>query len=162
MSAGFTMYGQACWWVGGCQQAASILVTLAFVACAQVTVLAALFRCSPCGVDQVCIRGRFTWLCQLCGLRQLSGASLGLFHSDLVRYRCSTLWVHIQSICGFACFSCNGRTWYVVWCVCVCPCVATCVHACTCVYVCVVLPTVLRLVLPSCVRHLLLLLYPLR
>ena len=52
--------------------------------------------------------------------RQLSGASLNLSHSDLVRYRCykRTVGEH-QCICRFACFSCDGRlhgTWYV--CVC--------------------------------------------
>ena len=66
-------------------------------------------------------------------IRQLSGASLDLSHSDLVRYRCykrksvgahpvhlqKNLWVHIQCICRFACFSCDGRI-HGTWCVCAC------------------------------------------
>ena len=39
-------------------------------------------KCShnPCGIDQVCVGGRFAWPRKLCG----SGASLDLFHWDLV------------------------------------------------------------------------------
>ena len=135
--------------------------------------MAVLCRCTPCGVDQVCIGGQFTWLRQLCGLdsyvcvcvrvcvracvcvcvcvcignclgrfmpmysvwcrpgvhwwsihmaspvvwiRQLPGASLDLSHSDLVFFAIvairENLWVHIQCICRFACFSRYGMAWY--------------------------------------------------
>ena len=47
-------------------------------------------------------------------VRQLSGASLDLFHSDLVMSAVvaitEKLWVYNHCICRFACFSCDRRT----------------------------------------------------
>ena len=78
-------------------------------------------------VDQVYIGGRFTWLRQLCGLDSYLAQVLIcliqiLFAIVAIR---ENLWVHIQCICRFACFSCDGRihgTLYMV-CVSVCVCV---------------------------------------
>ena len=82
-------------------------------------------------------------------IRQLSGASLDLSHSDLVRYRCCKRKsvgahpVHLQ-ICVLLLQ--RAYTWYrlsgtwcvyiVLLCVCVCVCVM-CVCVCVCVNVCV-------------------------
>ena len=55
---------------------------------------------------------------------------LDLFHSALVCYRCyktNLVGVHPVHLCRFGCFSCHGRTWYMV-------CGGVCVYAC--VYVC--------------------------
>ena len=43
-----------------------------------------LFRCAPCGVDQVCIGGggSIHMASPVVWIRQLSGAGLDLFHSD--------------------------------------------------------------------------------
>ena len=88
----------------------SILVTPASLGCAYITVLAVLFRCTPCSVDHVCIGGRFTWFRMLCGLDRCPALVLICFIQNQIRYRCykrEILWVHIQ--CRFACISCDGR-----------------------------------------------------
>ena len=73
-------------------------------------------------------------VCQLCGLDSYLAQVLicliqVLFAIVAIR---ENLRVHIQCICRFACFSCDGRihgTWYMV-CVCVCACVCVCVCVC--------------------------------
>ena len=92
--------------------------------------MAVLCRCTPCGVDQVCIGGRFTWLCQLCGLDSYLAQVLIcliqiLFAIIAIR---ENLWVHIQCIFRFACFTCDGRI-HGTWCVCVCMCMCVCACA---------------------------------
>ena len=44
--------------------------------------LAVLFRCTPCGVDQVCIGGSIHMASPVVWIRQLSGACLDLFQSE--------------------------------------------------------------------------------
>ena len=48
--------------------------------------------------------------------------------SSIVAIR-ENLWVHIQCICRFACFSCHGRI-HGTLCVCVCVCVCVCARLC--------------------------------
>ena len=65
----------------------------------------------------MCVCVCFTWLRQLCGLDSYLAQVLIcliqiLFAIIAIR---ENLWVHIQCICRFACFSCDGRI-YGTWC----------------------------------------------
>ena len=75
------------------------------------TVLAVLYRCTPCGVDQVCIGGRLIWPRQFCGLdsylAQVLICLIQIFFAIVAITE--NLWVHKQFICcRFMCFSCDG------------------------------------------------------
>ena len=96
------------------------------------------YHCVRNGQDQGQGQGVFKWLRRLCGLDSyLALVLIRLIQilSAIIAIR-EHLCVHIQCICRFACFSCDGRIhgtwWWWWWCVCARACVCVCVCVCVC------------------------------